>query len=67
VRHLEELSELDLLAQDDFSHLLPGRAAADLIREAIRSEESAKLSPVFRALGGRYSFETIRLVRLSQS
>ena len=63
VHHLEELAELDLLAAADFTHLVP-RAAVDVIREALKEQESDKLSPVFHALHARYSFELIRLVRL---
>jgi len=63
VHHLEELAELGKLAHADFAHLIP----LDIVREiheALASAESDRLSPVFHALRGRYSFETIRLVRL---
>ena len=36
----------------------------DEIHEALEGNEGDKLSPVFHALFGRHSFETIRLVRL---
>ena len=66
VRHLEELSELGQLARADFAHLISDVSALDEIHEALKGEESDKLSPVFHALKGKYSFETIRLARLLQ-
>ncbi|MHB8660396.1 MAG: AAA family ATPase [Minisyncoccota bacterium] len=63
VHHLEELAKLDLLTRSDFVHLVP-RDAVDEIHEALAAEPSDRLSPVYHALGGRHSFETIRIVRL---
>lgn len=63
VKHLEELHELGKIIPSDFAHLVP-LEVIDEIHEALRSEPSDKLAPVFHALRGRYSFETIRLVRL---
>lgn len=63
VRHLEELAEIGKLVRADFSHLVPPDAA-DEIREALEAADGERLSPVFHALGGRYSFETLRLARL---
>ena len=63
VRHLEELAELGKLIRADFAHLVP-IDSIDEIHEALAESSSDKLAPVFHALGGRYSFETIRLVRL---
>lgn len=63
VHHLEELKELGLLDQVDFAHLVPSDIAGE-IREALAGETGDKLAPVYHALGGRHSFETIRLVRL---
>ncbi len=63
VRHLEELDELDRLSHADFAHLIPPDAA-DEIAEALASDRSGRLGPVYSALRGRHSFETIRLVRL---
>jgi len=63
VHHLEELAELGSLARADFAHLVP-LDALDEIHEALATTEGDKLSPVFHALHGRHSFETIRLVRL---
>ncbi len=63
VKHLEELSELGKLSRIDFAHLVP-IAVIDEVHEALAAETSEKLAPVFHALRGRHSFETIRLVRL---
>lgn len=66
VKHLEELAEIGKLARTDFAHLLPETSVTDEIRETLDSIGTERLSPVFRALGGRHSFETIRLVRLAR-
>ncbi|MBU6214912.1 AAA family ATPase [Patescibacteria group bacterium] len=63
VKHLEELSELGKLSRSDFAHLVP-LAVLDEVHEAFATTPGDRLSPVFHALHGRYSFETIRLVRL---
>ncbi len=65
VHHLEELAEIGKLVRADFAHLVP-LDVTDEIHEALKAGASDKLSPVFHALGGRHSFETIRLVRLMQ-
>ena len=67
VKHLEELAEIGRLTRADFAHLLPELSATDEIHEAFATSGVERLSPVFHALGGRYSFETIRLVRLARS
>lgn len=66
VKHLEELAEIGKLTRADFAHLVP-LDSIDEIHEALRSDKSNKLSPVFHALGGRHSFEAIRLVRLMRN
>ncbi len=66
VKHLEELSEIGKLTRADFVHLVP-LDVIDEIHEALDSETSNKLTPVFHTLNGRHSFETIRLVRLMKS
>ncbi len=63
VKHLEELAEIGKLAHADFAHLI-SPDAADEIHEALEAAGGARLSPVFHAFGGRYSFETLRLARL---
>jgi ATP-dependent DNA helicase PIF1 len=63
VKHLEELADIGKLIQSDFAHLVP-IDVADEIHEALRGTTGDRLSPVFHALGGRHSFESIRLVRL---
>jgi len=66
VHHLEELAEVGKLERIDFAHLVP-IDIIDEIHEALRGETGDKLSPIFHALGGRHSFETIRLVRLMKN
>jgi len=63
VKHLEELAEINKLTRADFAHLVP-LGVADEIHEALADSRSDRLSPVYHALRGRHSFETIRLVRL---
>jgi ATP-dependent exoDNAse (exonuclease V) alpha subunit len=63
VKHLEELAEIGKLTRSDFAHLVP-MDIIDEIHEALATEGSERLSPVFHSLRSRYSFETIRLVRL---
>jgi uncharacterized protein YpbB len=63
VKHLEELQEIGKLTRTDFAHLVP-LDVVDEVHEALATTSGDKLSPIFHALGGRYSFETIRLVRL---
>lgn len=66
VKHLEELAEIGKLVRADFAHLIP-IPIVDEIHEALRTVGSERLSPAFHALGGRHSFETIRLVRLMKN
>ncbi|MCR4275789.1 MAG: AAA family ATPase [Candidatus Parcubacteria bacterium] len=66
VHHLEELAEIGKLTRTDFAHLIP-IDIVDEIHEALATAGSERLSPVFHALHGRHSFETIRLVRLMKS
>ncbi|MFA6278668.1 MAG: helix-turn-helix domain-containing protein [Candidatus Paceibacterota bacterium] len=63
VKHLEELSEIGKLVRGDFAHLVP-IDIVDEVHEALAENKDGRLSPIFHALGGRHSFEVIRLVRL---
>ncbi len=63
VHHLEELAEIGCLVRADFAHLVP-LDIVDEIHEVLATTNDDKLSPIFHALNGRHSFETIRLVRL---
>ncbi len=63
VKHLEELAEIGKLTRADFAHLVP-ISIVNEIHEALADNSGDRLSPVFHALSGRHSFETIRLVRL---
>ncbi|MDE2173170.1 MAG: AAA family ATPase [Patescibacteria group bacterium] len=66
VKHLEELASIGKLTRADFAHLLPATDASEEIHEALAASQDERLSPVFHALQNRYSFETIRLVRLTR-
>ncbi len=63
VHHLEELADFGLLVRADFAHLVP-IDIVDEVHGALADAQGDKLSPIFHALHGRHSFETIRLVRL---
>ncbi len=67
VSHLEELAKANILQKEDFAHLLPKRHELDEINEAFKADESGKLAPIFHALGGRHSYEIIRLARLASA
>jgi len=66
VKHLEELAEIGKLTRADFAHLVPFDVINE-IHEALTEHNGDRLSPIFHSLGGRHSFETIRLVRLMRS
>lgn len=66
VKHLEELAAIGKLVRGDFIHLLPDLHEVEEIHEALSITDPKLLSPAFHSLGGRYSFETIRLVRLAR-
>jgi len=65
VKHLEELAEMGKLEKKDFARILPSPRDLSDIQDAFESLETDKLTPIFNALHGRYSFETIRLARLA--
>ena len=65
VRHIEVLLAKERLVRTDFEYLLPPPAALDEIRAALAGVEGDRLAPVFYKLGGRHSYETIRLARLA--
>ncbi len=67
VKHLEELAEIGKLEHKDFARLLPQGDALRDIHDAFEALETDKLTPIFNALHGRYSFEIIRLVRLAKA
>jgi hypothetical protein len=65
IRHIEVLHKGGKVAREDYAHLLPKTDVIDEIREALRSVEDDRLAPIFYKLGGRHSYETIRLARLA--
>ncbi|MDO8407678.1 MAG: AAA family ATPase [bacterium] len=66
VHHLEELAALGALVRADYAHILPDADIADEIRKILAATDGERLTPAFTALGGRYSYETIRLARLAK-
>jgi DNA-binding NarL/FixJ family response regulator len=65
VEHLEELAREGKLPTIDVEHFCGiSHEVADEIRAAIKKVGAAFLKPLFLELGERYSYETIRLVRL---
>src|SRR3989344_3562619 len=65
VRHIEVLAKGGKALRADYAHLLPADSVIDEIREALAGVEDDRLAPVYYKLGGRHSYETIRLARLS--
>jgi ATP-dependent DNA helicase PIF1 len=63
VTHLEELAKNGELVRSDYTHLLP-KGMAD-IKAAVEAVGGEKLTPIFTYLKGRYSFEDIRLARIT--
>ncbi|TSC58782.1 MAG: ATP-dependent DNA helicase RecQ [Candidatus Peregrinibacteria bacterium Greene0416_19] len=62
VQHIEALVGIDPTI--DIEHLRPPAIAFDAISKAFEGAEDGRLGPVFGKLGGRYSYEMIRLVRV---
>lgn len=64
VNHLEELQKAGKLERKDFEHLLSDEDATRAIRRVFAELGGEKLSPIFNALGGKYGFEHLKLVRI---
>lgn len=62
IGHLIKLSETN--PELDLSAYKPKAADLKKIRAAFKKVDSDKLTPVHRALGGKYSFDELRLARL---
>lgn len=62
IQHLERLSERGYPL--DYSYLHPSPEAQQIIKDELLKSTDGKLKPVFDALGEKYSYEDIRLVRL---
>jgi len=60
--HFEKLQEQ--MSDVDFTYLKPEASDLKKIKEAFKSTKSTKLSPVHKKLGGKYSYEDLRLARL---
>ena len=66
--HLEKLLEDGSITKEDILYLKPGDDEFDMIIEEVRQEaeklEEIKLTPIFNALNGQYSFDQIRFALL---
>ncbi|OHA85625.1 MAG: hypothetical protein A2408_01060 [Candidatus Yonathbacteria bacterium RIFOXYC1_FULL_52_10] len=62
IAHLEKLKELD--PKINLKQFKPSAADLKKIRQAFLKSKEGKLTPVYQALGGVYSFDELRLARL---
>jgi uncharacterized protein YpbB len=62
-QHLIEMAQSD--PPLDLSSLMPAPDRAETIKAAIRMAKGSRLAPIKRSLGDDYSYEEIRLVKLS--
>lgn len=64
--HLETLKERDSLSTEEIRALVPKETTKKLtpIYAAFKKHKSMQLTPIFKMLKGKYSFEDIRLARL---
>ncbi|MBU6431643.1 helix-turn-helix domain-containing protein, partial [Patescibacteria group bacterium] len=62
ISHLEKLKAKDPTL--DLSAYKPKEEIFKIVSNAFKNSKDTKLSPVFHALGGKYSYEELRLVRL---
>lgn len=65
VSHLEELQELGKLRKDDYTHLIDDPDALGEMQEAWKLVGGDKLTPIFKVLHGKYSFEALRIAKLT--
>lgn len=68
ISHIETLLEEKVITTKDIAYLMPKTEAfqtmLEEVKEASSKLEEFKLTPVFRALGGQYSFDDIRFARI---
>lgn len=66
ITHLEKLKSLKQLTAAHLSHLkkLLSEEDFELILLALTHSKEGKLGPIYEAFGGKYSYPTIRIVRL---
>lgn len=64
--HLEKLQGLQLINSDDIHHLKSrfSQEEFDAIFSAFKKSADGKLTPIYEQFEGKYTFETLRLVRL---
>ena len=67
--HLEELFMKGKISGDDIGRIVPPhiRKAIPAVSAAFHELKTEKLTPVFEKLGGKYSYEDLRLIRLALS
>lgn len=64
LNHLEKLKGANELPDIDHLRNALDKQAFEAMLKAFRDSEDGKLTPIHRQLGGKYSFEDLRLVRL---
>lgn len=68
ITHLEKLLEESAVKKKDILYLKPDtedfETMIEEVEEEVKKLKEFKLNPVFKALGGRYTFEDIRFARL---
>jgi ATP-dependent exoDNAse (exonuclease V) alpha subunit len=65
ISHLEELLAKGKLQRESIVHVAKGsEKEINIIKKELKKDKSGKLKPVFDALGGKYSYEQIRIARL---
>lgn len=66
--HLEKLLEEKVLSQKDIAYLMPKtkefKERLKAVQKASEKFDEFKLTPVFNALKGKYSFDEIRMARV---
>lgn len=62
VGHLEKCSNIDL--RTALPHIVPDHDALEEIKSAFEKTRDIKLAPVYKKLGGAYSFDELRIARL---
>ena len=62
VDHIEKLVEAGGFVP--YTHVLPSKKICAEIKKAFEKDGTGKLKPVFDALKGKYTYLTLRLVRL---
>jgi hypothetical protein len=66
--HIEKLLEEGVLNKKDISYLKPDTDEFNMMLEEVREEaeklDEFRLTPIFKALGGQYSYDDIRFAKV---